>query len=145
MDLQQVKINMDSPGFQEVQEFLNLSNSYLEFQVRVINTILPYNSSINKQLKEHVSQTTLNKEIIMRDKIQDQIMALQGEWSNQKLLVKMANLKMQQDRINITNTLKVKYLLRATVDTTEVSSKLAEVNLEAMDNLLTINQTTNPI
>lgn len=79
MDLQQVKINMDSPGFQEVQEFLNLSNSYLEFQVRVINTILPYNSSINKQLKEHVSQTTLNKEIIMRDKIQDQIMALQGE------------------------------------------------------------------
>lgn len=79
MDLQQVKINMDSPGFQEVQEFLNLSNSYLEFQVRVINTILLYNSSINKQLKEHVSQTTLNKEIIMRDKIQDQIMALQGE------------------------------------------------------------------
>jgi hypothetical protein len=70
---------MDSPGFQEVQEFLNLSNSYLEFQVRVINTILLYNSSINKQLKEHVSQITLNKETIMRDKIQDPIMALQEE------------------------------------------------------------------
>jgi hypothetical protein len=70
---------MDSPGFQEVQEFLNLSNSYLGFQVRVINTILLYNSSINKQLKEHVSQITLNKETIMRDKIQDPIMALQEE------------------------------------------------------------------
>jgi len=107
VDLQQVKINMDSPVCQEVQEFLNLSSSYLEFQVRVINTILHYNSSINKQLKVLVSQIILNKETIMRDKIPNQIMAQQEEWSNQRLL-RMVNLKTLMDRINITNILKAR-------------------------------------
>jgi hypothetical protein len=75
VDQQQLQINMDSLDFQEEQAYRNLSSNYLEYLVKVINTIQLCNSSINRQPKEHDSQTISNKAIIMQDKILNQIMA----------------------------------------------------------------------
>lgn len=80
VDQQQVKISTDNLDYLEEQVYLNLSSSFLEFQVRVTNMIPLYNSSINRQLKEHASLITSNKAITMlEDKIPNQTMAQQEE------------------------------------------------------------------